>query len=175
MRDWQEGAPVEGVMPTESMTPAAGASRMAKQYLYGYLALKRRRSALMEEWEQARQVATRATSRVTAVRVSGTGRKDGMANAVLRSVEIEERLKRLVDHLAEAMDARIWMIEQIPDEWEKTVLTQRYICGKRWEEIAANLPFEIAQVYRIHGRALQSFWRVYAQVKNKAEQSKEEL
>ena len=68
-------------------------------YLRQYAAMKLRRDDLKEELLMIRQNATRATSRYTAERMSGTGRKDGMANAAVKAVEVEERLKRVISKL----------------------------------------------------------------------------
>ena len=62
-------------------------------YLKQYPALKLRRKKLKEELYMIRQNATRGTSRVTAERMSGTGQKDGMANAAIKAVDVEKRLE----------------------------------------------------------------------------------
>lgn len=132
-------------------------------YLRQYKALKLRRDDLKEELLSIRQNATRATSRYTAERMSGTGKKDGMANAAVRAVEVEERLQRVIANIEEALDARVWLIEQMKDEWEKTILIERYINGRGWDEIQNRFPFERASIFRLHGRALEHFWEIYNQ------------
>lgn len=136
-------------------------------YLRQYTALKLRRDDLKEELLMIRQNATRATSRYTAERMSGTGKHDGMANAAVRAVEVEQKLERCILNIQDALDIRVWLIEQMKDEWEKTILTERYINGRGWDEIHTRFPFERASIFRLHGRALEHFWEIYLQ-KNKS-------
>lgn len=137
-------------------------------YLRQYAAMKLRRDDLKEELMMIRQNATRATGRYSAERMSGTGKKDGMANAAVRAVEVEQRLERCIRNIEEALEIRVWLIEQMKDEWEKTILTERYINGRGWDEILMRIPFERASAFRMHGRALEHFWEIYNQI-NKVE------
>ena len=132
-------------------------------YLRQYAAMKLRRDDLKEELLSIRENATRATSRYTAERMSGTGKKDGMANAAVKAVEVEQKVERCIRNIEEALNIRVWLIEQMKDEWEKTILTERYINGRGWDEIQKRFPFERASIFRLHGRALEHFWEIYKQ------------
>lgn len=130
-------------------------------YLKMYPALKLRRKKLKEELLMIRQNATRATSRMTAERMSGTGKKDGMANAAIKAVEVEKRLEHLIDVIKEELDFRLQLIEELEDEWEKTILTLRYISGLDWDDILPQIPYERSTMYEIHGEALEHFWEIF--------------
>lgn len=130
-------------------------------YLRKYTALKLRRDDLKDELAMIRQMATRATSRITAERISGTPNKDGMANAAIKAVAVEKKLETTINNIKEALDVRLWLIEQLKDEWEKTILTERYINGRGWEDILARIPFERSSMFEIHGEALEHFWEIY--------------
>lgn len=131
-------------------------------YLRQYSALKLRRDDLKEELLAIRENATRATSRMTAERVSGTGARDSMANAAVKAVEVERRLNTTIRNLEEALGMRVWLIEQLKDEREKTLLTERYISGRSWEEIQSRMFLGRTAVFKLHGYALQHFWEIYA-------------
>ena len=130
-------------------------------YLRKYTALKLRRDDLKDELALIRQNASRATSRITAERISGTYKKDGMANAAIKAVEVEKKLETTINSINEALAVRLWLIEQMKDEWEKTILTERYINGRGWEDILARIPFERSAMFEIHGEALEHFWEIY--------------
>lgn len=133
----------------------------AMVYLAAYPAMKRRLEDLKEELEYIRETATRSTSRMTAERVSGTSMKDGMANAVIKGIETKERLERTINNLSEALTVRLMLIEEMADEWEKLVLTERYINGRSWNNVFRRIPYERAKVFMIHGEALEHFWEIY--------------
>jgi len=133
----------------------------AKVYLAAYPAMKKRLEDLKEELEYIRETATRATSKLTAERVSGTSMKDGMANAVIKGIETEERLQRTINNLSEALTVRLMLIEELQDEWEKLILTERYINGRGWNQINKRIPYEQTRVFEIHGHALNNFWTIF--------------
>lgn len=133
----------------------------AKIYLKKYAAMKLRYDDLQEELLLIRQKATRATSRMTAERVSGTPMKDGMANAAIKAVETERKLDCTLRNLKEGLAHRSWVIEQMDDEWEKTILTERYIKGLDWDEILPRIPYERSSMYELHGKALNHFWEIH--------------
>ena len=68
-------------------------------------------------------------------------------------VEIDKEIAELVDMIAE-IHAKI---EQLSDPAEKAVLTERYINGRSWEEIAEIVGYTVRQTLNIHGRALKHF------------------
>ena len=136
-------------------------------YLRQYAYLKLRRDDLRDELREIRENATRATSRMTAERVSGTSARDGMANAAVKAVGVEKRLETTIRNLEEALNMRVWLIEQMKDEREKTLLTERYISGRSWEEIQSRLFLGRTAVFKLHGYALQHFWEIYSRQNEK--------
>lgn len=138
----------------------------AKVYLSAYPAMKNRLEDLRDELAYIRAMATRTTSKITAERVSGTSMKDGMANAVIKSIEMEERLERTINNLSEALTIRLMMIEEMEDEWEKLILTERYINGRSWNQINKRIPYEQTRVFEIHGHALNNFWTIFQKHKS---------
>jgi len=133
----------------------------AMVYLAAYPAMKRRLEDLKDELEYIKETATRTTSRITAERISGTSMKDGMANAVIKGIETEERLERTINNLSEALTVRLMLIEEMQDEWEKLVLTERYINGRSWNNVLRRMPYEQTKVFELHGHALEHFWDIY--------------
>lgn len=133
----------------------------AKLYLKKYAAMKLRYDDLHEELLLIRQKATRATSRMTAERVSGTPMKDGMANAAIKAVEAEKKMVRTLQAMMISLNHRVEVIEQMEDEWEKTILTEKYIKDHDWDEVLARIPYERSRMHEIHGAALNHFWEIH--------------
>lgn len=122
----------------------------------------------LEKISDAFERATRATSTLTAVRISGTPQHDSMANAVLEMVRLKDFVKQhrgdydgvldyLLDDLARLAQAgadRLSLISTLSDERYKRLLFLRYICGKRWEAIAHDMGYGVDNIYKLHGKAL---------------------
>jgi hypothetical protein len=144
------------VMPGQSRVWRAAETNPVKRYLMEYQALVCRRDALLKELERMRDATMRATGRLTAVRLSGTGSHGGNEDAMLRVVDGEARLLAVIDHLCEALVARLAVLETLSDERHKTLLTLRYINGLGWEQIGYSMHYERTQVFEIHGQALKA-------------------
>lgn len=128
----------------------------------------------LDKLEEAFDRATRATSRLTAVRISGTPNHDGMANAVLDMIRAEKAISEhrgeydgtfdwLIDdmsRLAKAGRERLEVINGIqgecctPAETFRFLMFLRYVCGFRWEKIAQIMDYSIDNIFKLHGRAL---------------------
>lgn len=131
-------------------------------YLRQYAAMKLRRDDLKEELLSIRERATSTTAQLSDERVSGSGAKDKIGTAAVQAVDVEARLEKIIRNLDEALSMRVWLIEQMQSEWEKTILTERYINGREWEDILNRIPFERTYMFKLHGYALQHFWEVHA-------------
>ena len=76
-------------------------------------------------------------------------------------MEVERKLAKTIMAIEEGLDHRVWVIEQMEDEWEKTILTDRYIKGIGWDEILTRIPFERSAMFKLHGNALNHFWEIH--------------
>lgn len=110
---------------------------------------------------QLREQATRATSRLSATRLSGTGRHDAMAGNAIRIVEAEERLEKIIADWAEALAVRVALLGMMEDPRERRLLELRYLHGASVEDICVRLNMERMQVWRVQGSALEHFREVY--------------
>lgn len=127
----------------------------AKRFLQRYIWLRKQRDAIQEEIREHYDSVTRCTVRLNPIKVSGSGGAyDRMAEDICVIVDTKARLERVCYRLdcqmAEIMDA----INALSDERYKSVVIYRYIKGLSWSEITGLMGYEIAYVYRLHGKAL---------------------
>jgi len=117
-------------------------------------------------------------------RVQTSGPKDRLAEIFARIDDLERKINARIDDLirlkedtlkviyqipdkdqqnvliARYVQDTLQVIYQIPDKDQQNVLIARYVQGERWEKIAVDLNFSIAQVYRLHGKALVNFGKM---------------
>ena len=148
------------------MEPVKKTIHPAKAYLRQVAQLRREIAETKELLSRLREQSTRATSRLSAVRCSGTGQHDSMANAALKIVRNEEKLVEQIAHLEEAIVARMALIAQVEDVRERRVLELRYLHGLGEDELCRRMELSAAQLWRVHGEALESLRR--AGEKNRA-------
>jgi hypothetical protein len=127
-----------------------------RRYLMQYTVMHQRREALVRELVRLREATTRATSRIDAMRLGGTPNHGGPEDAMLRVVDAEQRLETLIADLADALTARVRLIESLPDERHKTLLTLRYINGMGWEQVGYAMHYERTAIYDLHAQAIRA-------------------
>ena len=88
------------------------------------------------EKQQWKDIALGITANMDGERVQSSGSKDKMGNAVVKCVDIEAEIDRLIDNLIETKKSVLRVIEQLYSPTEYNVLHMRYIQYKSLQEIA---------------------------------------
>lgn len=94
------------------------------------------------------------------VQTSMTG--DKMLELIARVDEVERDIVAEIKNLTNAKRTIMTEIERIPNENHRQLLYDRYILCLRWEKIALERDKGIRWIYRMHGKALQSFEKVWS-------------
>lgn len=132
----------------------------AKRYMMDYQSLLKRRDALLDELERMREASMRATSRMTATRLSGTSSHGGMEDSILRVVDGEDKLRQVIAAIDKSLDDRISLIDRLTDERQKLVLTYRYINGLSWDVVIRKMQLSERPVFSFHGKALEEIGKL---------------
>lgn len=126
-----------------------------KAYLRRYRVLNRRIDQTrieLENWEElATQVTPKYTDLPKAVKTS-----DKVQGAVVEIVQLEEKLKTLVDELQEKQTEIKSLLENIPRDDFRDVLWYRYVCGLDWTDIAERMNYSFRYTLYLHENALKS-------------------
>lgn len=165
---------MQTMIPYQPEKPVNAAKRYLQEYrdIEGNLKDHIRKYNLMrnnlDKVAELFERATKATSSMNAVRVSGTPQHDGMANAVLEMIRLKDFAKEhrgdydgaldyLLDdlsRLAREGEKRLNLINAVGDEKHKRLLFLRYICMAGWQTIARDMGYGVDNVYKLHGKAL---------------------
>lgn len=108
------------------------------------------------EKQQWMEIATSITANTDGERVQSSGAKEKMANAVIKCVDMEAEIDRLVDKLIDTKKEVIQTIEQLNSPIEYNLLHMRYIQYKSLQEIADYYRKDYGWAKTTHGRALSS-------------------
>ena len=147
MRDMME----QSVMNERS---ASANMQEARTYLRQVRDAYRRSEALCAQAEKYRVLATRATGRMDAVRVSGTSRRSNVETYVLELVETHEKMQAEIHRLLDLSREAEKLIARLPDSRHRAVLQMRYLCGMDWEEVADKLHFTLRWAHKLHREAI---------------------
>ena len=133
-----------------------------KEYLLQYRDAVRRAKAATDHYAELRAMAERITPNYSG---GGGGHQTGdcLGAAVARIVDAEEKVDAEIELMtATAREVRK-TIEAVPEPY-RTLLYERYINGKTWEQIAVTLNYSFVHVvHRLHPAALRAVQAVIAE------------
>lgn len=118
----------------------------AKEYLMQYRDAMRRAQAITEHIADLRAMCEQLRTE--------DGHKIELDKAVAELVDAQNRAKLEVDRLT-ALEQEIVQTISHTDEPYRTLLYERYINGKTFEQIAVYMAYSWRQIVRLHGQALR--------------------
>ena len=87
--------------------------------------------------------------------VCRTRNTHSMEDVIVKIVDMQEQINRDIDRLVDLKREIMERIQAVPDQKLQSILELHYICGKSWEDIAAELGCTTSNVFKMHARALQ--------------------
>lgn len=133
---------------------------IAKDYLQQVEMLDEKIKNKLIERQQWKDIALGITASVGGERVQTSGNNQKMADAVIKCVDMESEIDRLIDELIDTKKAVIATIEKLYSPTEYKILHMRYIQHISLTDIADKLNKDYSWVTTTHGRALKSVQRL---------------
>lgn len=134
----------------------------AKEYLLQLKNDRARIDKLLEEKEALFSRATKTTHSMNAEKVQTSGKSDMVADNVIKSIEIDEKIDALVDnHIQRKHD----IINQIQALWEVNymdVLFKVYVQGMDLKTAAKQMNKSYAYIRELHNKALIEFGKLHS-------------
>lgn len=125
-----------------------------KEYLLQYRDAVSRAAAAQDHLDELRAMAERITPNYGSSGGGGKQTGDKLGVAVARLVDAESRVSDELELLEATERDVISTIGKITDGTLHTLLYERYINGKTWEQIAVIMCYSYRQITRMHGSAL---------------------
>lgn len=79
---------------------------------------------------------------------------------ILEYIEYSEHINELIDQLVDLKMTVVEQIENVDDGLYRTILTERYINNKNWEEVAKAINYSERRTLQYHNDALREFAKV---------------
>ncbi len=125
-----------------------------KEFLQSYYQLGIDIRLMNEEVEQLKSLVRKVTPNYNSAG-SGGGDKDKLPKTIEKICEIEKQLNNEIAHRSQMRDKVYGIVMSVQSVRHREILYQRYILGKKWENIAVDSRLDLRWVYRLHGQALQ--------------------
>ena len=136
--------------------PEANTGNREKAYLAQYLQLKRKIIAIDLAIKEVRERAQDISVHLDPNKVQGSSPiHDPIAEAAAIAADLETKLVLSKEDCMRTMREIQSVLDQVSDHICYCILSERYISGLSWSQIAISQHYEKRQVYRIHGKALK--------------------
>lgn len=129
-----------------------------KEYLQQYRYAAERARAALEHLEELESIATRVTPLYGGEGGGGQHQSgdEKMQNAVDKIIEAKNRVSDELEMLEATEREVVKTIDSVEDKTLRTLLYERYINGKTWEQIAVLMNYTYRRVTQLHGKALNA-------------------
>ena len=136
----------------------------AKSYLKQVEKLDKQIENKLVERSQWRDIALGITANIGGEKVQASGSQQKMADAVIKCVDMESEIDRLIDDLINTKKSVIATIEQLESPTEYDILHKRYIQYLSLQEIADKYNRDYTTITTAHGRALKNVQNILDKV-----------
>ena len=116
----------------------------------------------LEQVQSLRVLAAKATATLSHSPMSASPNTHRMEDTIVKLVDLESEINADIGRLIEIKRTIMETIQRIEATEHKTLLGLRYICGKTWEEIAAEMFYSVRNMHIIHGAALREVGKLRA-------------
>ena len=131
-----------------------------KEFLNQAYRIDQRINSKLEQIISLHELATKATSTLSYVPVSGTKSQSRMEDVITKIVDLETEINKDIEKLVEIKKNIVSTIKKIQNPELQTLLELRYICFRTWEQIALEMGYSIQNAYKLHDKAIKILKRV---------------
>ena len=126
----------------------------AKEYLSQAYRIDRMVKAKLEQVRSLRELSMNAAATLSSTPPSGTRKVHRMEDIIAKMLDLESEINADIDALVDLKREIMATIKGVENEDYRTLLELRYLCFKSWNEIAADMRYNINSIFKIHRRAL---------------------
>ena len=70
-------------------------------------------------------------------------------------MDLENEINADIDRLVDLKHEMVSVIRAVENPEQQTLLEQRYLCFKPWEQIAVTMGYSLQHIFRLHDKALR--------------------
>lgn len=126
-----------------------------KEYLSKAYRIDQRINSKLEQIKNLRELATKATSTLNTTGASSNKNVHSMEDIIVKMLDLENEINNDIDTLVDLKAEIISKIKQVEDPEFRMLLELRYLCFKKWEQIAVEMGYDLRWIHRLHNKALE--------------------
>lgn len=127
----------------------------ARTYLEQAYRIDQRINSKIEQVASLHNLATKANSTLTDMPGSPNRNIHRMEDIIVKIVDLENDINQDIDMLVDLKTEIMQVIKKVDDLELQTLLEQRYLNFRTWEQIAVDMGYNVRHLYRMHDQALK--------------------
>ena len=126
----------------------------ARTYLEQAYRIDQRINSKIEQVASLHNLATKANSTLTDMPGSPNRNIHRMEDIIVKIVDLENDINQDIDMLVDLKTEIMQVIKKVDDLELQTLLEQRYLNFRTWEQIAVDMNYGIDNIFKLHKKAL---------------------
>lgn len=127
----------------------------AKEYLSQAYRIDQRINSKLEQVMSLRNLLGKATGTLSGAPKAATPNPHSMEDTICKMVDMENEINDDIDRLVDLKAEIMRRIKCVENTEYQTLLELRYLCFKRWEDIAVDMGYSLRRLYELHDCALE--------------------
>ena len=126
-----------------------------KDYLSQAYRIDQRINSKLAQVMSLRDLLGKATGTLSGTPKAATPNPHSMEDTIAKMVDLENEINEDIDALVDLKAEIMRRIKRVENTEYQTILELRYLCFKRWEEIAVDMGYSLRRLYELHDCALE--------------------
>ena len=126
-----------------------------KDYLSQAYRIDQRINSKLAQVMSLRDLLGKATGTLSGAPKAATPNPHSMEDTIAKMVDLENEINEDIDALVDLKAEIMRRIKRVENTEYQTILELRYLCFKRWEEIAVDMGYSLRRLYELHDCALE--------------------
>ena len=132
-----------------------------KEFLQQVLQANKNLKSRLEQLIVIQTMAQKITTIISGTPSISDRSQSRIENAVVNVFQESEKIENAVTEFLDLRQRAVELIAKVANDDERIILEYRYLTDKSWAEISKVMGFKIRYIYRLHGRALLSFEKIF--------------
>ena len=137
------------------MNDLGGTFMTVKEYLSQAYRLDQRINSKIEQLKRWQDLAIKATSTLSKTSNCSYENRHKLEDNMVKIIDLKYEINNDIDRLIDLKKDIMALINAVKNPEYQTLLELRYLCFKKWEQIAVEMDYSIQHIFRIHNKALE--------------------
>lgn len=127
-----------------------------KEYLSQAYRIDQRINSKLEQVMSLRDLLEKANATLSDAPRSPSPSPHSMEDNIIKIIELENSINSDIDLLLDLKKEIMACIKKVSNPEYQTILELRYLCFKRWEQVAMDMGYSMRRLFELHDAALQA-------------------